>query len=135
MPWTSPQLLYGPGLSQAGLATERLIIARARKPAELLWVLEEGLRSGALAAAVGEPEGRLTLTASRRLQLAAEAGGGFGFLLAPEDDAAAPSALHSRWRASPLPSKIDATGTVTRCLDVALTRHRSGTTGCWEMEI
>ena len=135
LPWTAPAALYGPGLAQAGLATERLILARARKPAELLWALEEGLRSGALAAAVGEPDGRLTLTASRRLQLAAETGGGFGFLISTRDDAAAPSALHSRWRAEPLPSEIGGDGAVTRRLDIALLRHRSGATGHWEAAV
>lgn len=135
VPWTAPETLYGPGLAQAGLATDQLIITRARKPAELLWTMEEALRSGALSTVVGEPEGRLTLTASRRLQLAAEAGGGFGFLLGAEDDGVAPSALHSRWRAAPLPSGIDADGTVSRRLGITLLRHRAGATGHWEVGV
>src|ERR1700689_3738640 len=42
--------LYGRGLAACGLLPERLILARARNAAALLWTLEEGLRSRALAA-------------------------------------------------------------------------------------
>ncbi|WP_236038219.1 hypothetical protein [Belnapia arida] len=53
--------------------------------------------------------GRLSLTASRRLQLAAEGTGAVAFALrrsARHDDAALaePSAAVTRWRVSPLPS-------------------------------
>ncbi len=135
VPWAAPDVLYGPGLAQAGVMTDRLIVTRARKPAEMLWGMEEGLRSGALAAVVGEPEGRLTLTASRRLQLAAETGGSFGFLLSAQDDAVSPSALHSRWRAEPLPSDISTDGHVDRKMRFSLLRHRAGITGRWEMTV
>src|SRR6185437_7972363 len=53
--WCLPQPdLHAPGLAQAGLAAERLLLVRAREEREILWVLEEGLRSRALAAVVGE---------------------------------------------------------------------------------
>ena len=69
--------LYGPGLVAHGLSLDRLILVRAPDALALLWAMEEALKSGALAAVVGEmwshskPYG---LAASRRLLLAARAG-------------------------------------------------------------
>src|SRR4051794_24305017 len=36
--------LYGPGLAAAGLAPQRLVVARCRNDADVLWAMEEGLR-------------------------------------------------------------------------------------------
>ena len=63
--------LYGPGLAEHGLDPARIVLARARRDDDILWALEEGLRSPGIAAAVGEI-GRLPMVAGRRLQLAAE---------------------------------------------------------------
>src|SRR6185312_15626264 len=72
--------LYAPGLAAHGLAPERLLLARCRGDEEVLWAMEEGLRSAALAAVLGEV-GALTPTAGRRLQLAAEASGATALVL------------------------------------------------------
>ena len=80
--------LYGPGLAgflgprAEAVLPGRLILLRARRDAEVLWALEEGLRAppGVLSAVVGEvaePDD----TALRRLQLAAETAGRPCFLL------------------------------------------------------
>lgn len=71
--------LYAPGLKSLGLCVDNLIIVNAAKDRDLLWAMEEGLRSGALAAVLGEIR-TLTPTAARRLQLAAEDGGSLAFL-------------------------------------------------------
>ena len=69
--WIGPRdELFGPGLAELGLAPARLIVVRARARAARLWALEEALRSPGLAAALAEVD-QLTLTQSRRLQLAA----------------------------------------------------------------
>jgi protein ImuA len=65
--------LFVPALAGVGLHPDRLILAEAGR--QVLSVMEEGLRHHGLAGVVGELDGRLTLTASRRLQLAAEASG------------------------------------------------------------
>ncbi len=138
--WCHParraEALYGPGLANLGAGlVERLLIARARSRGEGLWAAEEGLRSGALDAVVLEPDGPLDLTASRRLQLAAETGGALGLVLpgGAEAGALAPSALFSRWRAVPLPSDVSGPCTRRR-IELALLRRRGGGAGRWVLE-
>src|SRR4051812_5485043 len=63
--------LFAPALAGVGLHPDRVIYAETWKDAEVLPAMEEGLRHRGLAAVVGEV-GRLSLAASRRLQLAAE---------------------------------------------------------------
>jgi protein ImuA len=105
------ETLHPPGLAGLGLPPDRVVLLRAGRPADRLWAMEEGLRSPALAGVLGElPE--LGLTDSRRLQLAAEAGGGLGLVLRQggrrragrSADAERPSAALTRWRVAPAPS-------------------------------
>ena len=103
--WIGPRNeLFGPGLAELGLAPERLIVVRARPAAARLWALEEALRSPGLAAALAEVE-QLSLTQSRRLQLAAEAKGVTALLLRPPGAGATPSAAATRWRIEAAPSE------------------------------
>jgi protein ImuA len=131
--------LYAPGLGRFGLAPERLILARVRNEAELLWAMEEGLRSRALAAVVGEVE-TLPGTAGRRLQLAAEASGIAAFALrrrrcaAPEAADAQPTAAMTRWRIAALPSHLaDEPGIGEMLWSVELLRCRGGVPRHWIM--
>jgi protein ImuA len=71
--------LFAPGLAGAGLHPDRVIYARAGRDG--LLAMEEGLRHHGLAGVVGELSGPLSLTASRRLQLAAEASGVMALVL------------------------------------------------------
>lgn len=91
---------YGPGLAALGLDPERLILARCRDAKEMLWTMEEGLRSPAPAVVIAEPEANVGLIESRRLQLAAEAGGTLGLILREDGGTGrlAPSAVSSRWQ-------------------------------------
>ena len=117
--------LYGPGLARFGLAPDRVILVQCRDEAEVLWSFEEALRCRGVACAVAEI-GRLDLLASRRLQLAAEAGGGVGLVLRPEP-APAPNATLTRWRAEPLAS-VDAV-----LWRLILWRVRGGAPGVWPL--
>ncbi len=99
--------LFAPALAGVGLHPDRLILAEAGK--QVLSVMEEGLRHPGLAGVVGELDGGLTLTASRRLQLAAEASGVTAIMLRRarrHDDPvlAEPNAAVTRWRLTALPS-------------------------------
>src|ERR1051325_1122911 len=102
--------LYGPGLLAHGLDPARLVLVCAKRDDELLWAIEEGLRTPGLAAVVGEI-GRLPMVAGRRLQLAAERSGVTAFLLRRwrnGEEAMAererPSAAVTGWRVAALPS-------------------------------
>jgi protein ImuA len=134
--------LYGPGLAAFGFDTRRLILAQARQPREVLWAMEEGLRSPALAAVVGELEG-LSLAASRRLLLAAEASGVTGFALRRWRDGAraaaqrqTPNAAQTRWQIKALPGAVTAgePGLGRARWQVELWRCRGGEPASWRVE-
>ena len=74
---------YGPGLVEAGIDPERLAIVRTQNPRETLRAMEDALRCPDVAAVLAESaiDARLySLDVSRRLTLAARAGGAAGFL-------------------------------------------------------
>lgn len=101
--------LFAPALSQAGLDPDRVIYVEAGDEKTLMACVEEGLRHSGLAGVVGEVA-RLSMTASRRLQLAAEQSGTLGLIVrrwrraAEAADFGQPTAASTRWRVSPLPS-------------------------------
>jgi protein ImuA len=133
--------LHGPGLAALGLHPDRLILVHARNEAEVLTVLEESLRTPKLAAALGEV-GRLSLTASRRLQLACERSGATGFILKRraygEPCAEArrdASAAVTRWRITSLPSAGESPGLGGPRFEAALIHCRGGRPGRFIMEL
>jgi protein ImuA len=155
--------LYGAGLGAHGLYPARLVLVGARRDAEILWAMEEGLRAPGVAAVVGEV-GSLPAVASRRLQLAAEHSGVTAFLLRRWRDGGQaarernlPNAAATRWRVAALPSRSSPTrldGLVLPLLSptrgresfkepgigcprwrVELLRCRGGEPACWEVEV
>jgi len=78
------QDLFAPALAAAGLAPDRVIYVEAGDEKSMLACFEEGLRHGGshggLGAVVAEVA-RLSMTASRRLQLAAEGSGAIGIAI------------------------------------------------------
>lgn len=133
--------LYGPGLAACGLAPERLILTRGGNDQAVLWAMEEGLRSKALAAVVGEVA-TLSLSASRRLQLAAEASGITALVLRRWRNAdlacrqrLSPNAAVTRWRVKPLPGETKGEPGVGKPRwQVALWRCRGGVPREWIVE-
>jgi len=69
--------LFAPAIDQAGHHPDRVIYVEAGDEKAVLACFEEGLRHGGLAGVVAELA-RLSMTVSRRLQLAAEASGTIG---------------------------------------------------------
>ena len=137
--------LYGPGLAAHGLDPARLVLVAARRDEDILWAVEEGLRTAAagLAAVVGEI-GRLPMAAGRRLQLAAEHSGVTALLLrrwrngaeaAAERDR--PNAAVTRWRVGALPAAdIPGMPGIGRPRwRMELMRVRGGVPGSWEVEV
>jgi protein ImuA len=131
--------LFAPALSQAGLHPDRVIYCESDKEEDVLASMEEGLSFGGLAAVVGELV-RLPMTASRRLQLAAEKTGTMGLVVrrwrrqTEASDYGNPTASTTRWRISVLPSEPLPTTGIGRAKWLAeLMRVKAGE--CAEFEI
>jgi protein ImuA len=133
--------LHPPGLALAGLAAKRLLLVQAPNEREILWAMEEGLRSGALAAVLGEIA-VLPPTAGRRLQLAAEASGVTALVLRrwrsfalAERQRPAPSVAVTRWRVAAAASRdTGEPGVGAPLWQVDLLRCRGGSPASWLME-
>lgn len=142
--WVLPRDdLFAPALARVGLHPDRLILVEAGR--QVLAVMEEGLRHRGLAGVVGELEGRLGLTASRRLQLAAETSSVTAFVLRrarrPDDPAlVAPNAAVTRWRIAalpsppPLPHAPDVHGVGRAHWRLTLLRCRGGEPATWTVK-
>lgn len=134
--------LYGPGLSAFGLEPERIVLALPPGDADCLWAMEEALHSHAFAAVIGELDGRssaLNLTATRRLQLAAETSGTPVLLFTGHAKVGASVAV-TRWHVASAPSAALSYVDEKEMLPGAarwhaeLTRSRGGQPGSWLME-
>jgi len=130
--------LFAPGLAQAGLGPDRLIYAECRKDDDVLAVLEDGVRHGSLVAVVAEIS-RATMTATRRLQLAAEDSGTMVLLLwrwrGAVDPLLVPTAAATRWRIACAPSQpLGIRGIGRPRWSVELVRQRGGPANHWLME-
>ena len=132
--WIGPRHdLFAPGLAEIGLAPENLIVVRAREREARLWALEEVLRSSGVGAGLAEI-GRLGLTESRRLQLAAESAGVTGFLLRAPGALATPCAAVTRWRIGPLGGAGPGANLGAPRWQVELVRARGGRPGSRAVE-
>lgn len=120
-------LPYGPALKASGIDPTRLLLVRCKNLQETLWALEEGLKSKALAAVIGEL-GQISLTASRRLVLTARAHNTQGLLLLRSEKTIS-SAAYSRWQVSPEASSgvaFDHRAPGDSVLNAHLVKHRGG---------
>lgn len=127
--------LNPPGFAHL-LDPARLLLIAPRRTEDMLWSLEEVLRSGEVALAVADLTFLPGLTAVRRLHLAAEAGAAAGrltpvslLLTRPADPhAGGAPGVESRWHMQP----AHAGG--ARSWQLALTRARSMPPGRWRVE-
>lgn len=110
------QRVFAPAVLAAGVPWDRLVVLRARTLSQRLWGIAECLRCEAVAAVVAEV-GVLSRLWARRLQLAAERGGGVG-LLTREVRKAGVYAAATRWRVWPVPVE-EALGEVVQRWGVA----------------
>jgi len=134
------QDLFAPGLAAVGLGADRVVYVEAGDDQTVLACFEEGLRHGGLGGVVAEI-GRLSMTNSRRLQLAAEGAGTLVIALRRwrrQSDAAdfgQPTAAMTRWRVSVLPSAPLAVPGIGRARWlVELLRCRAGESADFEVE-
>jgi len=102
--WCDPHReLYPPALAAHGVPLDRLFLLRL-PVADQVWAVAECLRCKGVSAVVAAVP-RLTRIEARRLQLAAETGGGIGVLLRPTGKASNIYAAASRWLVSPTPGE------------------------------
>ena len=104
---------------------ERLHVIRPASETDLLWSIEESLRSAPVGLVIAEPEKPLSLTAGRRLQLAAEAGRTTGLMLIREGQGS--NAAETRWHCVPQA----AGGRDSTLHRWCLNKNKRGTTGIW----
>ena len=127
----------GGGLHEWGLNVEDLILVRVPDASALLSGGEDALRSGMAGAVLmsGWGEARVfTLTASRRLALAAAQGSTAAIVVRADADPR-PSAAHTRWLVRTAPSRpLEAQAPGPPAFRVRLLRSRTGSTGEWIME-
>lgn len=123
-------LPYGPGLARFGLRPEQFLFVRTRDPIDVLWAMEEGLRTAGLGGVVGDgilPD----FTATRRLQLAAEAMNTPAFILPPPQKVSSASAALTRWN---ITAEISGCRSNIMRWQVNLMRCRGGSPKNWIME-
>lgn len=133
--WISQSCLtFPPALVLFGIEPEKVIFIDVKKEKELLWVMEEALKSQGLAAVVAEtPE--ISFTASRRFQLAVEQSRTTGFVIRqnPRNQS---TVCPLRWRITSLPSANTngLPGVGIPRWNVELLKVRNGTPGIWQIE-
>jgi protein ImuA len=134
---------YPPAASRLHIDLGRTLVIRARGDFTLA-AMTQSLRCPAVGAAIGKLD-RLPTTDQRRLQIAAESGGGVGFLLRPAAALKMPSFATVRLFVTPVPAsrpvvappgrarrrrEVEGGGSVSRrCLRVEVVRFRGSEVG------
>lgn len=113
-----------PAGMQAYLEIDDMIIVEAVSRGELLWAADQALRAEGRFCVVLEMPDLLSLKESRRLQLAAEQGGGIGILILR--GGVSTSAAQTRWHCAPVAS--DALAWDWRC-----EKGKNGEAGAWRV--
>ncbi len=122
-PEKSVQTLLPTGLPRS--VTHRLHLIRPKNERDLLWSIEETLRSAAVDLVIAEPQKPLSLTAGRRMQLAAEKGQTTGLIFVQEGQGS--NACETRWKCHPLAARY---GNLT-LHHWQLIKNKSGIIGDW----
>lgn len=103
--WCDPtRQFYPPGAAALGLPLDRLVLLLPDNEKESLWATAESLRCNGVGVCVSTLS-QLTSVQARRLQLAAERGGGLGILLRSARAVSRPYAAATRWLIQPAPGE------------------------------
>jgi protein ImuA len=147
--WVSPSqgfqygIVYPIGWIPFGLNPDGLHHLSVASSTDMLWALEEGLASGALAAVVGllpANSSSYDFTASRRLSLRAAATGTTAFLIRHHASVDMPTAAVTRWSIASRPSAplrregLFMPGIGPSCWQVDLVRCKRGQPRSWLVE-
>lgn len=134
--WISAnQRIYPPGLKAFNIEPDHVIFLDMKNEREVLWATEEALKCDGLAAVISDIRD-LTMTASRRFQLAVEQSRVTGFVLRQQPKNILPTAAVARWQISPLPSILETglPGPGFPRWNIELSRIRNGHPGSWQTE-
>jgi len=131
---SSSRTLFPPALKNFGINPERVVFVDVTKEQDILWVMDEALKCGALHAVVAEIR-ELSFMNSRRLQLAVEQSQVTGFVLRTDLHKISTTACVSRWRITSLPGEPleDLPGVSFPKWNVELLRIRNGKPGSWNV--
>lgn len=130
--------LHGPGLHEWGVQPQNVLLVRVRDATAMLVAGEESLKSGAVGAVImtgwGEAKA-MSLTASRRLAMAARTGGSTAFMVRAAADPTG-SAAETRWSVrAALSVGLEAGAPGSPTFVAALTRSRQGVAPAeWTLE-
>jgi len=116
---------YPPAAARLGIELDKMIVVQTPREVDNTWALDQTLRCPAVAAVLAWPE-KLDGRTFRRLQLAAEEGGGLGVLVRPQNARHEPSWADVRLLVEPLPA---ATADAGRRLRIQVLRGRGTTSG------
>lgn len=127
--------LFPPGLKAFGISPDRVIFIDLQRERDVLWAIEESLKCSAVTAVVAELK-EISLTESRRLQLAVEKSRVTGFLHRCNPQKINHIASVSRWEISPIISHLEAgvPGVGYPRWNVELQKIRNGKPGSWQLE-
>jgi protein ImuA len=101
--WCDPDhTLYPPAALAAGIPMEKLFLLHPKSAADQFWAVAECMRCKGVGATIAQAS-RLSRIEARKLQLAAEKGGGVGLLIRPLDRHASIYAAATRWLVAPYP--------------------------------
>ena len=133
--WISPtRKIFPPALKCFGIEPHQVLFLNIKKEKDISWAINEALTCSSLSAVIGEmPE--MSITASRRFQLAIEDAGVGCFILRRNPKNLLTTAV-SRWHIQPLPTKTEdgLPGLGHPRWQVALLKVRNGKTGTWNIE-
>lgn len=104
----------------------QVLIGKCNNSTDVLASAEEALRSGVVSLVIGELTQPLSLTAGRRLQLAAEVGGSTGLMIVKNGMGS--NATQTRWDISPVYAPDDSTQ-----MRWSLIKNKSGTNAIWDV--
>jgi protein ImuA len=128
---------YPAAAAGLGISLERMVIVRPPNRRDELWAWEQSLRSPAATVVLGWTES-LKEGEFRRLQLAAEAGGGVGFLLRSHFFRHEPSWAETRFLVEARPTSLCSgarQASQKRRMRVEVLRTRGGAGGVLELEL
>jgi protein ImuA len=115
--------IYPPALASWGIDLDKVVLVRPQSDVDALWAVDQSLRTPAVAAVVADVE-RIDDRAARRMQLAAEQGGGLALLLRPASARRGPSWADIQWMVRALVADTNSVRTAPASLaSPAVTSH------------